>query len=97
MSAAVVRYALALDLVDDAQRIAVLGIGLMGFPMARRLCDAGHAVTAWNRSRDKAERLLPFGAQVADRPADAVRDAERNVQISCTKPRAARGLARLRG
>ena len=59
-----------------AQRIAVLGIGLMGFPMARRLCDAGHAVTAWNRSRDKAERLLPFGAQVADRPADAVRDAD---------------------
>lgn len=54
----------------------MLGIGLMGFPMARRLCEAGHHVTAWNRSHDKAERLLPFGAQVADSPAQAVRDAD---------------------
>lgn len=56
--------------------IAVLGIGMMGFPMARRLCEAGHRVSAWNRSRDKAERLLPFGAQVFDRPADAVARAD---------------------
>ena len=57
-------------------QIAVLGIGLMGFPMARRLCEAGHAVHAWNRSRDKAQRLQPFGATVHDTPADAVKDAE---------------------
>lgn len=56
--------------------IAVLGIGMMGFPMARRLCEAGHRVTAWNRSRAKAERLLPFGAQVFDQPAAAVADAD---------------------
>jgi 3-hydroxyisobutyrate dehydrogenase-like beta-hydroxyacid dehydrogenase len=56
--------------------IAVLGIGMMGFPMARRLCEAGHRVGAWNRSRAKAERLLPFGAQVFDRPADAVAQAD---------------------
>ena len=31
--------------------IAVLGIGFMGFPMARRLCEAGHTVHVWNRSR----------------------------------------------
>ena len=30
--------------------IAVLGIGMMGFPMARRLCEAGHRVSAWNLS-----------------------------------------------
>ena len=41
--------------------ITVLGIGAMGFPMARRLCEAGHVVHVWNRSRDKAERLTPFG------------------------------------
>lgn len=57
-------------------QIAVLGIGLMGFPIARRLCEAGHAVHAWNRSRDKAERLAPFGATVHATPADAVRGAE---------------------
>lgn len=57
-------------------RIAVLGIGLMGFPIARRLCEAGHQVHAWNRSRDKADRLQPFGARVHARAADAVREAE---------------------
>lgn len=56
--------------------IAVLGIGMMGFPMARRLCEAGHRVSVWNRSRAKAERLLPYGAQVFDRPADAVAPAD---------------------
>jgi 3-hydroxyisobutyrate dehydrogenase-like beta-hydroxyacid dehydrogenase len=56
--------------------IAFLGIGLMGFPMARRLCEAGHAVHVWNRSRDKAERLIPFGAVVLDTPAKAVSGAE---------------------
>lgn len=56
--------------------IAVLGIGMMGFPMARRLCEAGHRVSVWNRSRAKAERLLPFGAQVFDRPAEAVAQAD---------------------
>ena len=57
-------------------KIAVLGIGSMGFPMARRLCEAGFEVHAWNRSRGKAERLLPFGAQVHDKPAGAVQSAE---------------------
>jgi len=57
-------------------KIAFLGIGLMGFPMARRLCEAGHEVLAWNRSRAKAERLLPFGASVHDTPVQAVSGAE---------------------
>lgn len=56
--------------------IAVLGIGFMGFPMARRLCEAGHTVQAWNRSRDKADRLLPFGATVHEHARDAVASAE---------------------
>lgn len=57
-------------------RIAVLGIGMMGFPMARRLCEAGCQVSVWNRSRAKAERLQPFGATVADTPAEAVAQAD---------------------
>src|SRR3954463_3270590 len=61
---------------ETSMQIAVLGIGLMGFPMARRLCEAGHSVHAWNRSRDKADRLGPFGARGHDTPADAVRGAE---------------------
>ncbi len=56
--------------------IAFLGIGLMGFPMARRLCQAGHTVHAFNRSRDKAERLTPFGARIFDTAAQAVQGAD---------------------
>lgn len=57
-------------------RIAFLGIGLMGFPMARRLCEAGHAVHVWNRSPGKAERLQPFGATVHASAMEAVAQAE---------------------
>lgn len=56
--------------------IALLGIGLMGFPMGRRLCEAGHTVHLWNRTRAKAERLSSFGATVHATPALAVAEAE---------------------
>jgi 3-hydroxyisobutyrate dehydrogenase-like beta-hydroxyacid dehydrogenase len=57
-------------------KIAFLGIGAMGWPMARRLCEAGHTVHAWNRSREKAERLAPFKAQVFDTAAQAVQGVD---------------------
>jgi 3-hydroxyisobutyrate dehydrogenase-like beta-hydroxyacid dehydrogenase len=57
-------------------RVAALGIGMMGLPMARRLLDAGLPVTAWNRARSKAERLAPAGGRVADTPAEAVAGAD---------------------
>lgn len=59
-------------------KIAFIGLGVMGFPMAGHLQNAGHAVTVFNRSRDKAERWLasnPVGA-IADSPAAAARDAD---------------------
>lgn len=61
---------------NSPPNITVLGIGLMGFPMAKRLSEAGHRVTAWNRSKTKAERLLPFGAQVTNTPGEAVAQAD---------------------
>ena len=64
------------SLSSSISRVAVLGIGMMGFPMARRLCEAGLQVSAWNRSRSKADRLAPFGAQVCDTPAEAVAQAD---------------------
>ena len=57
-------------------KIALLGIGLMGLPMGRRLCEAGHSVHVWNRTRHKAELLVPLGATVHTTPAQAVKDAE---------------------
>lgn len=53
-------------------QIAVLGIGPMGYRIARRLCDAGHSVQVWNRTREKAERLAQFGGTVHLHAAAAV-------------------------
>jgi 3-hydroxyisobutyrate dehydrogenase-like beta-hydroxyacid dehydrogenase len=52
--------------------IGFLGIGIMGFQMARRLAEAGYPVQAWNRSRDKVERLGAFGARIMAAAARAL-------------------------
>jgi 3-hydroxyisobutyrate dehydrogenase len=57
-------------------RVAVLGTGIMGGPMARNLARAGQEVTVWNRTVDKCEALEEDGAHVAPTPVDAVRDVE---------------------
>jgi len=57
-------------------KITVLGIGLMGAPMARRLLNAGFQLTLWNRSPDKADSLRGAGAKVAATPKEAVREAD---------------------
>lgn len=56
-------------------KLAFLGTGLMGAPMARRLLQAGYEVTAWNRTKSKAQGLLAYGARIADTPVEASRDA----------------------
>jgi 2-hydroxy-3-oxopropionate reductase len=56
--------------------IAILGIGLMGYPMGRRLCEAGYSVHVWNRTLAKAQRLAAAGAIVHKTPAEAVREAD---------------------
>jgi 3-hydroxyisobutyrate dehydrogenase len=52
-------------------RIAVLGTGLMGAPMARNLANAGHEVRAWNRTIEKALPLRDDGIEVCPDPAAA--------------------------
>ena len=61
-------------------RIAFLGTGIMGGPMASNLAAAGHDVTVWNRTREKAEGL---GAAVAGTPAEAV-DGRRGGASRCS-------------
>jgi 3-hydroxyisobutyrate dehydrogenase len=47
----------------DARRVAFVGLGVMGFPMAGHLARAGHSVTVYNRTRAKAARWAEqFGA-----------------------------------
>jgi len=52
-----------------AETIGFVGLGNMGAPIARRLIDAGHAVSVYNRSPDKAAPLVEAGARRADAPA----------------------------
>jgi 3-hydroxyisobutyrate dehydrogenase-like beta-hydroxyacid dehydrogenase len=53
--------------------VGVLGLGGMGTGMAKALLRAGHRVTVWNRSPEKAEPLVALGATRAQTPADAFR------------------------
>lgn len=63
------------------KKITLLGTGLMGAPMARRLCEAGFDVTVWNRMRAKADALAAHGAHVADTAPEAVAEADAVVTL----------------
>jgi 3-hydroxyisobutyrate dehydrogenase-like beta-hydroxyacid dehydrogenase len=58
------------------RKVAFLGLGLMGVPMAARLVAAGFPVAVWNRSPGKSAVLLAAGATEAPTPADAAAEAE---------------------
>ncbi|MGB1337315.1 NAD(P)-dependent oxidoreductase [Planktomarina sp.] len=62
--------------MSNKQRVAVLGTGLMGAPMARNLCQAGFSTTVWNRTAAKATALGAFGAVIAGHAAEAVAEAD---------------------
>jgi 3-hydroxyisobutyrate dehydrogenase len=55
---------------QNAEKLGYLGLGMMGFPMAQRLLNAGHDVTAWNRSSGKAAALAEAGAKAASSPRE---------------------------
>ena len=57
-------------------KIAFLGLGKMGSPMARRLLDAGQQLTVWNRTPERAQGLIAAGATLATTPAEAVSTAD---------------------
>ena len=60
----------------DKQRIAFIGLGVMGNGMACRLVESGYPVAVYNRTREKAEEVEKLGARVAETPADAAREAD---------------------
>lgn len=57
-------------------KLGFVGLGAMGQLIVPRLIEAGHTVTGWNRSRDKAEPLLAAGMLWAETPRKAAEDAE---------------------
>lgn len=64
-------------------RVAFVGLGGMGSRLARRLLDAGHELTVWNRTAAKAEEV---GAPVAASPAEAAERSEVVVTMVADPP-----------
>src|SRR5581483_8165657 len=52
-------------------KVGFIGLGNMGLPMASNLLNAGHEVTVYNRTAEKAKPLTDQGAHLANTPADA--------------------------
>jgi 3-hydroxyisobutyrate dehydrogenase-like beta-hydroxyacid dehydrogenase len=50
--------------------IGFIGLGKMGFPMARRLIEAGHQLVAYDTRRDVLDKMVALGAQPASSPKD---------------------------
>ena len=62
---------------SPATRVTFLGLGVMGFPMAGHLAKAGHDVTVYNRSAEKAQAwVAEFGGTSAATPAEAAKQAD---------------------
>lgn len=57
-------------------KVAVIGLGIMGLPMAENLRTAGHDVTGYNRSSGKVDAFVGSGGKGAASIAEAVREAE---------------------
>ena len=57
-------------------KIGFIGVGLMGFPMAKNLLKSGYQLKAFNRSQDKAERLKEFGAEISVSIKDVVTNSD---------------------
>ena len=58
------------------KNIGFIGIGLMGYPMAKNLLKSGYNLKAYNRSQDKADRLKEFGAEISVSIKDVVTNSD---------------------
>ena len=62
-------------------KIAFVGTGVMGKSMAANLLKAGHEVTAYTRTKSKAEDLFALGAKWAASPAEAAKGADAAISM----------------
>src|SRR5258708_17471281 len=56
--------------------IGFIGLGKMGFPMARRLSEARHQLTVFDTRKEAMDKLMAMGAQAASSPKDVADRAE---------------------
>ena len=58
-------------------KVAFIGLGVMGYPMAGYISKGGHNVTVFNRTKSKAEKWIKeYKGKMAETPAEAAKDAE---------------------
>ena len=58
-------------------KVSFIGLGVMGYPMAGYISNAGHNVTVYNRTKSKAEKWIKdYKGQLAETPKDAAKDAD---------------------
>src|SRR4029079_18065790 len=67
-------------------RVGLVGLGIMGRPMAKNLIKAGFEVTVHSRTRAKVDELVGLGAQDGRRPADVASKCEMVVTIVPDSP-----------
>ena len=60
----------------QTQNIGWIGTGVMGLSMCGHLIDAGHRLTVFNRTREKAAPLLDKGAAWAETPEEVARSSD---------------------
>jgi len=66
--------------------VGFIGLGIMGFSMARRLIEAGHKVTVYNRTASKGDALVALGAKKAATPKEAAEGNEIVISIVTDSP-----------
>ena len=58
-------------------KVAFIGLGVMGYPMAGYISKGGHDVTVYNRTKAKAEKWVKkYKGKIADTPMDAAKDCD---------------------
>ena len=68
------------------RKLGVIGLGLMGRPMAANLLKAGHSLTIWNRTASRARDLAQDGAKLAANPRDVAAASEILITIVSDPP-----------
>ena len=74
-------------MAERIERVAFLGLGIMGAPMARNLASAGFQVTVWNRTASRADELAAAApVTVAASPAEASAASQATVTMVVDSP-----------
>jgi len=67
--------------MNEKNKIGFIGIGMMGFPMARNLMEAGYDLAVYNRTPEKASSLMDLGAVIKKNPLDVAQPG--GIVMSC--------------